>query len=168
MSRAAVFQLVHVAKYWPSGDSGAVEILALVGLVMFCSQVAEVEMPRLCQEAREVLQMALATPPDTAALQCSEENDRVTGRYGPDRPIGPMMPRGFTRREMSYTDLYRILQTILQGITGQDVQRGTFAHRHCVIKDQATGEDWCFLQNLDLGPQEQRGPEFEATRMLGS
>lgn len=39
-------------------------------------------------------------------------------------------------------------------ITGQDVQRGTFAHRHCVIKDQATGEDWCFLQNLDLGPQE--------------
>jgi len=39
-------------------------------------------------------------------------------------------------------------------ITGQDVQRGTFAHRHCVIKDQNTGEDWCFLQNLNLGPQE--------------
>eukprot|EP00933_Yihiella_yeosuensis_P034709 TRINITY_DN28184_c0_g1_i1.p1 TRINITY_DN28184_c0_g1~~TRINITY_DN28184_c0_g1_i1.p1 ORF type:complete len:1048 (+),score=248.64 TRINITY_DN28184_c0_g1_i1:100-3243(+) len=39
-------------------------------------------------------------------------------------------------------------------ITGQDVQRGTFAHRHCVIKDQATGEDYCFLNNLNLGPQE--------------
>ncbi|CAE7723436.1 kgd1, partial [Symbiodinium microadriaticum] len=39
-------------------------------------------------------------------------------------------------------------------ITGQDVQRGTFAHRHCVAKDQSTGEDFCFLNNLDLGPQE--------------
>jgi len=39
-------------------------------------------------------------------------------------------------------------------IAGQDVQRGTFAHRHCVIKDQATGKDYCFLNNLDLGPQE--------------
>jgi len=39
-------------------------------------------------------------------------------------------------------------------ITGQDVQRGTFAHRHCVIKDQANGSDWCFLNNLSLGPQE--------------
>lgn len=26
---------------------------------------------------------------------------------------------------------------------GQDVQRGTFAHRHCVVKDQNTGEDHC-------------------------
>jgi 2-oxoglutarate dehydrogenase E1 component len=39
-------------------------------------------------------------------------------------------------------------------ITGQDVQRGTFAHRHCVIKDQNTGADYCFLNNLNLGPQE--------------
>jgi 2-oxoglutarate dehydrogenase E1 component len=39
-------------------------------------------------------------------------------------------------------------------ITGQDVQRGTFAHRHCVIKDQADGSDYCFLNNLNLGPQE--------------
>merc|ERR1712232_1147760 len=39
-------------------------------------------------------------------------------------------------------------------ITGQDVQRGTFAHRHCVIKDQDTGADHCFLNNLNLGPQE--------------
>merc|ERR1712151_1057913 len=39
-------------------------------------------------------------------------------------------------------------------ITGQDVQRGTFAHRHCVIKDQKTGADHCFLNNMNLGPQE--------------
>ena len=28
---------------------------------------------------------------------------------------------------------------------GQDVQRGTFAHRHCVVKDQNTGQDYCCL-----------------------
>jgi len=39
-------------------------------------------------------------------------------------------------------------------ITGQDVQSGTFAHRHCVIKDQKTMEPYCFLNNLNLGPQE--------------
>ena len=44
-------------------------MLALVGLVLFHPEVAEVEMPRFCQEAREALQMALATPPRTAALR---------------------------------------------------------------------------------------------------
>jgi len=39
-------------------------------------------------------------------------------------------------------------------ITGQDVQRGTFAHRHCVVKDQKTGADFCFLNNMGLGEQE--------------
>mmetsp|Transcript_152805 Transcript_152805/g.271075 ORF Transcript_152805/g.271075 Transcript_152805/m.271075 type:complete len:1029 (+) Transcript_152805:66-3152(+) len=39
-------------------------------------------------------------------------------------------------------------------ITGQDVQRGTFSHRHCVIKDQNNGSDFCFLNNLNLGPQQ--------------
>jgi len=39
-------------------------------------------------------------------------------------------------------------------ITGQDVQSGTFAHRHAVIKDQKTMEEYCFLNNLNMGPQE--------------
>merc|ERR1719436_1348051 len=39
-------------------------------------------------------------------------------------------------------------------ITGQDVQSGTFAHRHCVIRDQKTVEEYCFLNNLNMGPQE--------------
>jgi len=39
-------------------------------------------------------------------------------------------------------------------ITGQDVQPGTFAHRHCVATDQNTGEKFCFLNHLNLGPQE--------------
>merc|ERR1719326_2188945 len=39
-------------------------------------------------------------------------------------------------------------------ITGQDAQPGTFAHRHCVATDQNTGEKHCFLNHLNLGPQE--------------
>jgi len=39
-------------------------------------------------------------------------------------------------------------------ITGQDVQRGTFSHRHCVVHDQITDEEHCFLNSLNLGPQE--------------
>merc|ERR1719215_38053 len=38
-------------------------------------------------------------------------------------------------------------------ITGQDVQSGTFAHRHCVAKDQKTMEPHTFLNNMNLGPQ---------------
>lgn len=39
-------------------------------------------------------------------------------------------------------------------ITGQDVQRGTFSHRHCVVHDQATDTEYNFLNNMELGPQE--------------
>jgi len=39
-------------------------------------------------------------------------------------------------------------------ITGQDVQRGTFSHRHCSVHDQATNQPYVFLNNLSLGPQE--------------
>lgn len=33
-------------------------------------------------------------------------------------------------------------------VTGQDVQRGTFAHRHAVVHDQASGETWAALDSL--------------------
>lgn len=39
-------------------------------------------------------------------------------------------------------------------ITGQDVQRGTFSHRHCVVIDQKTNDEYCFLNNLNMGPQQ--------------
>jgi len=57
-----------------------------------------------------------------------------------------------TAEAMAYGSL--LLEGNHVRITGQDVQRGTFAHRHCVIKDQKTGADHCFLNNLNLGPQE--------------
>merc|ERR1719316_1067563 len=40
-------------------------------------------------------------------------------------------------------------------ITGQDVERGTFSHRHCFIRDQKDNSRYSFLQNLapDLGTQ---------------
>mmetsp|Transcript_83040 Transcript_83040/g.243483 ORF Transcript_83040/g.243483 Transcript_83040/m.243483 type:complete len:833 (-) Transcript_83040:65-2563(-) len=39
-------------------------------------------------------------------------------------------------------------------LTGQDVQRGTFSHRHCAVHDQATNDVHVFLNHLGLGPQE--------------
>jgi 2-oxoglutarate dehydrogenase E1 component len=33
-------------------------------------------------------------------------------------------------------------------ITGQDVKRGTFSHRHAVLFNQETGEEWCALRSL--------------------
>ncbi|CAK0888618.1 unnamed protein product [Prorocentrum cordatum] len=39
-------------------------------------------------------------------------------------------------------------------LTGQDVQRGTFSHRHCVVHDQVNGAEYTFLNELHLGPQE--------------
>eukprot|EP00929_Paragymnodinium_shiwhaense_P089708 TRINITY_DN4987_c0_g1_i1.p1 TRINITY_DN4987_c0_g1~~TRINITY_DN4987_c0_g1_i1.p1 ORF type:complete len:1068 (-),score=284.92 TRINITY_DN4987_c0_g1_i1:229-3432(-) len=38
-------------------------------------------------------------------------------------------------------------------ITGQDVERGTFSHRHCLVHDQLDDTEYVFLNNLKLGPQ---------------
>ncbi len=34
-------------------------------------------------------------------------------------------------------------------LSGQDCGRGTFSHRHAVVRDQTTGAPWCPLQHLD-------------------
>jgi 2-oxoglutarate dehydrogenase complex dehydrogenase (E1) component-like enzyme len=33
-------------------------------------------------------------------------------------------------------------------ITGQDVKRGTFSHRHATLFNQETGEEWCAIKHL--------------------
>jgi 2-oxoglutarate dehydrogenase E1 component len=33
-------------------------------------------------------------------------------------------------------------------MSGQDVERGTFSHRHAIVKVEETGEDFCQLQNI--------------------
>mmetsp|Transcript_57119 Transcript_57119/g.122876 ORF Transcript_57119/g.122876 Transcript_57119/m.122876 type:complete len:1087 (+) Transcript_57119:110-3370(+) len=47
-----------------------------------------------------------------------------------------------------------LLEGVHVRITGQDVQRGTFAHRHCVVRDQVNSSEYAFLNELNLGPQE--------------
>ncbi|KAJ8636897.1 hypothetical protein MRB53_011164 [Persea americana] len=40
-------------------------------------------------------------------------------------------------------------------LSGQDVERGTFSHRHSVIHDQETGEQYCPLDHLMLNQNEE-------------
>ena len=57
------------------------------------SQVAEVEMPRLCQEARGLLPMALMRAPDTA----------VTSASGAEKRRGRAITRGHIIRDKADT-----------------------------------------------------------------
>lgn len=40
-------------------------------------------------------------------------------------------------------------------LSGQDVERGTFSHRHAVIHDQETGEIYCHLDHLTMNQNEE-------------
>ncbi|KAI3932214.1 hypothetical protein MKW92_009108 [Papaver armeniacum] len=40
-------------------------------------------------------------------------------------------------------------------LSGQDVERGTFSHRHSVIHDQATGEKYCPLDHVTMNQDEE-------------
>jgi 2-oxoglutarate dehydrogenase E1 component len=40
-------------------------------------------------------------------------------------------------------------------LSGQDVERGTFSHRHAVVHDQETGEKYCPLDNVIMNQNEE-------------
>lgn len=40
-------------------------------------------------------------------------------------------------------------------LSGQDVERGTFSHRHSVIHDQQTGEQYCPLDHILMNQDEE-------------
>ncbi|KAL9257164.1 2-oxoglutarate dehydrogenase, mitochondrial-like protein [Drosera capensis] len=40
-------------------------------------------------------------------------------------------------------------------LSGQDVERGTFSHRHSVLHDQATGEQYCPLDHIMINQNEE-------------
>eukprot|EP00746_Dinoflagellata_sp_MGD_P001864 gnl/MRDRNA2_/MRDRNA2_103542_c0_seq1.p1 gnl/MRDRNA2_/MRDRNA2_103542_c0~~gnl/MRDRNA2_/MRDRNA2_103542_c0_seq1.p1 ORF type:complete len:1180 (+),score=256.97 gnl/MRDRNA2_/MRDRNA2_103542_c0_seq1:123-3662(+) len=46
-----------------------------------------------------------------------------------------------------------LLEGIHVRITGQDVERGTFSHRHCFVRDNKTGDRYGFLNSMNLGNQ---------------
>jgi 2-oxoglutarate dehydrogenase E1 component len=56
-------------------------------------------------------------------------------------------------------------------LSGQDVERGTFSHRHSVIHDQETGERYCPLDNLVMNQDEElftvsNRYEFRCTKLF--
>ena len=40
-------------------------------------------------------------------------------------------------------------------LSGQDVERGTFSHRHSVVHDQETGEKYCPLDHVMMNQHEE-------------
>lgn len=40
-------------------------------------------------------------------------------------------------------------------LSGQDVERGTFSHRHAVVHDQETGEMYCPLDHIIINQDEE-------------
>lgn len=53
-------------------------------------------------------------------------------------------------------------------ITGQDTERGTFAHRHMVLHDTVTGEKYCPMHGLDVEASfEIRNSPLSETAVLG-
>lgn len=40
-------------------------------------------------------------------------------------------------------------------LSGQDVERGTFSHRHSVVHDQETGEKYCPLDHVIMNQNEE-------------
>ncbi|CDP00049.1 unnamed protein product [Coffea canephora] len=40
-------------------------------------------------------------------------------------------------------------------LSGQDVERGTFSHRHAVVHDQETGEKYCPLDQVMINQNEE-------------
>lgn len=40
-------------------------------------------------------------------------------------------------------------------LSGQDVERGTFSHRHAVLHDQLTGEQYCPLDHVRMDQEEE-------------
>ena len=54
-----------------------------------------------------------------------------------------------TAELLSYGSL--LLEGHAVRLTGQDIERGTFSHRHSVIYDQLTGESWAGLNEIEDG-----------------
>ena len=41
-------------------------------------------------------------------------------------------------------------------MSGQDVKRGTFSHRHAMVIDAGTNHPYCFLCNIEKGQEESK------------
>ncbi len=94
----------------------------------------------------QLLAEKVSTVPDGIVVQ-----KQVSKIYDDRRKMaGGALPMNWGMAEtMSYATLLKEGHRIR--ITGQDIGRGTFSHRHAVIHGQKTGERYIPLQNLEEG-----------------
>jgi 2-oxoglutarate dehydrogenase E1 component len=73
----------------------------------------------------------------------------------------------FEKKELNWADAELLaygtllLEMKIVRMSGQDVKRGTFSHRHSVVFDTETNEPYCFLCNIEEGL-----PEFQIYNSL--
>ena len=64
----------------------------------------------------------------------------------------------FEKKYLSWADAENLaygsllLEKVIVRMSGQDVKRGTFSHRHSMEYDAETNESYCFLCNIKEGP----------------
>jgi 2-oxoglutarate dehydrogenase E1 component len=129
------------------------------------------------RQAHEALKASFGTPPAAEGRIPFSADDGVVTAVGADalRELNVELlrvPERFTVHPKLESQLQRRLQAIEEGaidwgqaealafgsllvegipvrLTGQDTERGTFSHRHAVLHDVHTGEQYAPLQHLD-------------------
>jgi 2-oxoglutarate dehydrogenase E1 component len=108
------------------------------------TQMSSVEKTSLDEDTFDKVAQALHTTPDGFNVhpklkrQIKQKAEQLTTGQDIDWATGEALAFG---------------SLLLEGndvrLSGQDVERGTFSHRHCAIRDQKTGEKHVFVNGID-------------------
>ena len=98
----------------------------------------------IAPETIEAIARAIATVPDDFKIHKTLARG-ITSRLKPTEGLDAEVEWG-TAELLAYGSL--LLDGHAVRLTGQDVERGTFSHRHAVFYDQDTGEPWTGLNQI--------------------
>lgn len=137
------------------------------------NQVKQEKLPYTLQETeKEFSAMRLSRPedfdesPDTSVHPSYLEKvgnalSKVPSNFKPIKQIEKVLKQRkemfFDKKELNWAsaELLAYGSILLDGnvvrMTGQDVKRGTFSHRHAVVRDMNTNEPYSFLDHLEEG-----------------